>query len=91
MWWTSGSGRIEFQMTLAQARSASHPGPCDDDVMALSQSTPIARQLRKIDPATLRAELSEYGAWDDDELQDHQQNLQRILWIVAGDIVEENT
>lgn len=90
MWWCSSSGRIEIQMTKAQAASASHQGQCDDDVMALSRNLKIARQLAKIDPETLRRELYEYGAWDDDELSDHDQNLQRILWIAAGDIVDGN-
>ncbi len=88
MWFTTSSGRIELQMTKDQARGASHQGQCDDDVKALSEVPAIARQLVKIDPALLRDELREYGAWDDDELQDHAQNLQRILWLAAGDIVD---
>lgn len=75
-------------MTLAQAQSATHPGPCDSDVLALSRHRKIRRQLERIDPEALRKELREYGAWDDEELADHEQNLQRILWIAAGDIVE---
>ena len=64
MWDTSSSGRIELQMTLEQARSASHQGQCDEDVRELSKVPAIARQLAKIDADTLRAELREYGAWD---------------------------
>jgi len=90
MWFTSGSGRIELKMTMAQAQGASHQGQCDDDVKALSQVPAIARQLRKIAPETLRNELREYGAWDAGELADHEQNLQRLLWLAAGDIVEES-
>ena len=77
-------------MTRAQAESCSHSGRCDDDVAALSQVPAIARQLKKIDPATLRDELSEYGAWDAAELADHGQNLQRFLWLMAGDIADGN-
>jgi hypothetical protein len=50
----------------------------------------IRAQLERIDPKVLRDELREYGAWDDQELADHGQNLQRILWIAAGDIVENS-
>ena len=46
----------------------------------------IARQLRAIDPALLREELGGYGAWDETELADHAQNLQRLVWLAAGDI-----
>ena len=86
MYWTCGSGRINLQITRAQAESCSHSGHCDADVLALSQAPAIARQLRKIDARTLAAELKEYGAWDAEELANHNQNLQRVLWIAAGDI-----
>ena len=88
MWYSSSSGRIELQLTLSQAQSASHSGQCDADVLALSKVPSIARQLAKIDPEVLRSELREYGAWDAKELADHDQNIQRILWIAAGDIKE---
>ena len=90
MWFSTGSGKIELQMTLEQARSASHQGQCDNDVRDLSKVPAIARQLAKIDPAILRDELREDGAWDENELADHDQNLQRLLWLAAGDIVDGN-
>ena len=90
MWFTSSHGTIEIEMTLAQAQSATHPGPCDSDVLALSNHRKIRRQLERIDAEALRKELREYGALDDQELADHEQNLQRILWIAAGDIVENH-
>jgi folate-binding Fe-S cluster repair protein YgfZ len=89
MWWSSSSGRIELQMTAEQAASVSHQGRCDDDVKALRQVPKIRRQLDKIDPELLRAELKEYGAWDANELADHEDNLDRILWIPGCDIREE--
>jgi hypothetical protein len=89
LWHSSSDGAICIAMTLDQARSASHQGQCDDDVLALSRVPEIARQLAEIDPATLRRELREYGAWDAAELADHEQNLQRFLWCAAGSISEE--
>jgi len=71
---------------MRQAQLCSHSGPCDSDVLALSRVPKIARQLAKIDPALLAGELREYGAWDDSELADHPQNLQRLLWIAACDV-----
>lgn len=87
-WFTSSSGCIEIQMTLEQAHSASHQGQCDKDVLALSRVPEIKAQLDAIDPEVLKSELREYGAWDKDELADHAQNLQRILWLAAGDIID---
>ena len=89
-WWACGSGRIELEMTLDDAQSANHQGQCDDDVLALSNQPTIRMQLETIDPETLRQELKEYGAWDETELADHEQNLQRILWLAAGDVVDDS-
>ena len=61
-----------------------------DAPVARAQERKIRRQLEKINPEDLKRELREYGAWDDEELADHAQNLQRILWIAAGDITERN-
>jgi len=88
-WFTSSSGRVELRIERRHAVSASHPGPCDLDVRALSAKPYIAKQLAAVDPDDLRKELREYGAWDASELADHKQNLQRVLWIACGDITEE--
>lgn len=89
MYWNTGSGRIELSMTLAQAQSASHQGQCDADVLALMQVPKIKRQLAKIDPELLSAELREYGAWDEEERSNHDDNLMRLVWCAACDIAEE--
>ena len=77
-------------MTLEQAQSASHQGACDADVKALSEVPAIAAQLATFDPAEVAQDLREYGAWSTDELADHDQNLQRLLWLAAGNIREED-
>jgi hypothetical protein len=89
-YWTSSSGLIEIDIPLDQAQAATHPGPCDTDVFILSQVPAIREQLETIDPATLANELEGYGAWSTEELGNHEQNLQRVLWIACGDITEEN-
>jgi hypothetical protein len=86
---TSSCGRISMDMTLDDAESASHQGQCDADVMLLSKQPHIAAQLAAIDAGILRQELKEYGAWDADELADHDANLQRFLWLAAGSIRDE--
>jgi len=88
LWFTSSSGRIELRMTLTQAESMSHSGQCGADVNTGRECPSLAAQLAAVDPAALRAELKEYGAWDADELSDHNANLDRILWIAACDIQE---
>lgn len=90
MFWTESLGRIELQITKKQALSCSHHGRCDDDVADLMKSPNIKRQLDKLNPELVALCLKEYGAWDDLELKDHQQNLARLLWCACCDISENN-
>lgn len=86
--WYSGE-RCEFQMTLAQARSASHSGDCESDVRALLTVPRILRQLDRLGPDAIRYELKGYGAWDEEELADNEMNRVRFVWVAAGQIVDE--
>lgn len=71
------------------ARNCSHSGPCDDDVERARLLPEVQAELSKIDPEGLRKELKEYGCWTDQQLADHNTNLDRILWIAAGNIMDE--
>ena len=33
--------------------------------------------------------LREYGAWDAEELADHEANARRVLWLACGDVKEK--
>jgi hypothetical protein len=50
LWYSSGNGRIELQMTMEQAESASHSGDCNEDTRELFKVPAIADQLAKIAP-----------------------------------------
>ena len=73
-------------MMLGPATIPARPMPTCS--RSLSRQPYIAEQLAKLDPKLLAKELSEWGAWDEAELADHDQNLQRILWLAACDIAE---
>ena len=87
-WYTSGCGRIELQITKAQAAQGSHPGPCDRDIKELRKVPAIRRQLAKLNRDHVARELQEYGAWSADELAEHDENLDRLLWVACCDIRE---
>jgi hypothetical protein len=65
-----------------------HSGACDSDIEELLELQPIKAQLSGIAPQVLREELKEFGAWDSEELANHEENLARILWIACGDLVD---
>lgn len=66
-----------------------HTGDCLDDIERCMQLTEVKAELAKIDPVALIRELGEYGAWEEEDLKDHNENLKRILWIAAGNIQDE--
>jgi hypothetical protein len=80
--------RFEIQMTRKQALACSHQGDCADDVNALIKSKQISRP-RKCTPENLKKELSEYGAWEENELENDTTNWERIVWLAAGNIKED--
>ena len=88
MIYTTGSGKIEIEITKKQALKGYHSGSCDQDIAELRQIPAINRQLAKIDASILAEELRHYCAWSDGELQDHDENLDRFLWLACADIVE---
>ena len=88
MIYTTGSGKIEIEITKKQALKGYHSGQCDQDIAELRRIPAIKRQIAKIDKAVLIDELRHWCAWDDEELQDHEENLDRFLWLACADIVE---
>lgn len=77
-----------LNITKKLANMGCHSGDCSEDIQRISELPEIKRQLKKISPEQLKKELYDYGAWNDSELQSHEDNLQRILWIACGDIVD---
>lgn len=88
-YWNSSNGRIELFLELGDAKCGSHQGDCGDDIDALRGVPYIKAQLATIRAEDLVSELAEYGAWETSDLIDHELNLDRILWIACGDILEE--
>jgi hypothetical protein len=86
--WSSSSGRIELELSSDQVSQGYHQGQCDLDIMALRIQPSIATQLNALNRNLVRSELKEYGAWDSNELSDHQANLDRLLWIACGDLTD---
>lgn len=81
--WSTSCGRVELNIPYSNAKKAYHQNRLDD-VKVLSEN-----QTKLIDKNTLIDVLSEYGVWDNTELQDHDQNILRLLGIACADMVEQ--
>ena len=80
---------IEVRITRECARECSHQGECDEDVEGWVKQ--LRKKMNRLTPELVRACLKPYGAWDEDELADHEQNLRRLLWLAAGQVKEEKS
>jgi hypothetical protein len=88
-WYTSGSGKIEFQMTMDQAESVGQPGQdAEEDVRQLMRDPDMKEVIEYLQDNmdSVKEELKEQGAWNDEELQDEDMNIVRIIWIAGNDI-----
>lgn len=82
-WYCSSMYMIEFELPGQCILDCYHQGDCENEVDYW-----IPKLELDIDRDHLIGELIEYGAWDLDELQDHDQNIARIVWLAAGDLQE---
>lgn len=78
----------DLELFIGDAERCSHSGECVHDVMELLQEQYVKEQVEQWDSESLRRELEEYGAWSEEELNSHEENIIRWVWISAGDIVE---
>ncbi len=82
---TAYFNRFCLSLPAKCVKECSASGACDEAVAAWTPKIDF-RQVLEDD---IRKELKEYGAWDSVELQDKQANRERIVWIAAGNIKEE--
>ena len=83
--------RFELNLPIAVVLSCSQPGKdASEDVKAALRRYPsLLADIRDLDPFLVREELSEYGAWDEDELADDEKNAERLVWLAACDFRED--
>ena len=78
-----------IELPIDCVNDCSHSGPCDNDVNFWIENDAVKKELSQINSESLIKELDQHGAWSSDELKNHKDNLMRILWIAANDIMEQ--
>jgi hypothetical protein len=83
--------RFELNLPIAVVLSCSQPGKdASEDVEAALRRYPsLLADIRDLDPFLVREELSEYGAWDEEELADDEENAERLVWLAACELKDE--
>jgi len=84
----AGFNNFELEIPKEAVADCSHQGQCDEDVDFWA---PRITRPESITPELLRRELKGYGAWDEDELMNDEDNWKRIIWLAAGQIKDEGS
>ena len=75
---------IENSIPIEALEDCHHQGQCDGDVKFW------VKKLNFDFPFELGKNwLREYGAWDDKELNNHEENKHRILWLLSGNFQDD--
>jgi len=92
LYWASFN-RFEMRIPGEAVNDCAQSGSNDE---AVSYWAPIIKKQCEKDgfhnaptPENVRAELKEYGAWDDEELSDDDANWERLVWSACWNIREE--
>jgi len=78
-----------LKLTRDCIEECSHAGRCDDDVAHWLTVPRIACQLNTIPVEYIASYLKTFGAWDEEELADHEQNKARLLWSACNTAKEQ--
>jgi len=92
LYWASFN-RFELRIPGQAISDCSHQGQCDSDVAYWTPRIKAQSEADAFENAptqdSIRAELKECGAWDDDELADDEANWERLVWIACCNIADE--
>lgn len=77
-----------FEMLMQGSAVMDMSIPGDASMMVERHRRKVTR-TKEMTPSALRKELSEYGAWNEEELRDDAANWDRIIWLAAGNINDE--
>lgn len=77
-----------LNITKVVAKECSRSGDNEQIVNYYMSLPKYKKQLSKIDKEQLIKELNDYGAWEDEELKNHEDNLQRVFWLSCHNIVD---
>ena len=86
----SSSGEIEILLTGKQIKSICTIGENDIAVTEVSNSLKIQELMKRYTDEQLLSALKEMGRWNDNELRDRQENINRLVWMLAWDIFDSD-
>ena len=88
-WWSSSCGRIEFELKESTVDAICHGGSNDHAVEHESNEDYLKAIFAGIDPMILRGVIEQtFPDITESELNDHESNLERMLWSASWEIFD---
>lgn len=87
--WIGGdNGDLELELTEEQFMSIPRGQDCSPEVKIIRQDPKVEEQLKRMSVESVKTYLFHFCCWEDDELNDHEENLDRLVWLACEDIRE---
>ena len=80
----------DLKITRNDANFCSQSGDMEQNCKQVMKKPYIKKQLEKLEPEKLAKELKEFGAWDSEQLENHEENILRWFWSSCCDISDRN-
>lgn len=85
----SSDGTIEIPLTGEQILSICTSGSNDLASEWVSRDEHVAEYMERYSDEQMVNVILEYGAWDEKELTNRQQNIERLVWLLAWDVFDD--
>lgn len=86
-WYAGGNNAISLDIKREDMESVPKSGPADEYIADLLTLPYIKKQTDAWDKEALAEELEGYSDWD---VTNHQDNVERMLWLAVGDLRQED-
>ena len=86
----TSSGEIEIPLTGEQIKSICTQGDNEVAVNAVSNDAKVKEWLGKYSDEQVKCALEEYGNWNEEELNNPETNLSRLVWMLAWDVFDSD-
>lgn len=85
--WSMSNYGVDICLTMEDITTITTGGrDAHPYILEIIKKPYMVPQVARLDRDKLRQEVKEWGSWDSGELDNHEDNIIRWIWIVAGDI-----
>lgn len=81
---------LELELPIENILDIAQSGDNSEAVEEVLKLKMVQEQIKLLDKEKIVKCLEDYGAWDDEELSNHDENIKRLIWIGSWNYFDEN-